>query len=165
MEKINGMIFCLSSRKKCLKKSLESLYENYNNKFDYPVYIYYFDDIYDDQDYVNDIKNTINNKINFYKIDYGIPCFLEKKDLFYKRSNNYARNFGVQRTGYLHMINFFVNSYYYPGTHLKNYDFCFHFDDETLWTKKIEKDFFKILQEEKKIISSFNTSLSARRSK
>jgi len=155
MDKINGMIFSLSSRDKCLKKCLQSLYKYYNT-WDYPVYIYFFDDIYDNN-YVNDIHNSISNNIHFHQIDYGIPDFIDNKELYFNRNNNYAKKFTEQRIGYLHMINFLVNSYYYPGTHMHLYDYCFHFDDETLWTKKLDIDFFNILKNNNKLIGSFNT--------
>ena len=154
--KINGMIFTLSSRTKCLKLSLQSLYKYYNNKHNYPVYIYYFDDIYN-EDYIKDIHDNISKNIHFQQIDYGIPDFINDKELFMNRTNNYAKHFTKERIGYLHMIHFFVNSYYYPKTHMHLYDYCFHFDDETLWTKDIEIDFFEELNKHNRLIGSFNT--------
>ena len=54
MSKLNACIVFISSRKKCIKYSLLSLWENYNNKYNYPVYVHYFDDIYDDESYPYD---------------------------------------------------------------------------------------------------------------
>lgn len=155
-KKINGMIFTLSSRTKCLKLSLESLYKYYNNKWNYPLFIYYFDNIYD-ENYKKDIHDNISNNIYFHQIDYGIPDFINDNDLFMNKKNKYAKNFNKNRIGYLHMIHFLVNSYYYPGTHMHLYDYCFHFDDESLWTKDIEIDFFEELNNHNRLVGSFNT--------
>jgi len=155
--KINACIFTLSSRTKCLKLCLESLYKYYNNKFNYPVYVYYFDDIYS-EDQIGDIHKTIGTNIHFHQLDYGIPYHIEEDQLFPNRQNKYARTFSKNRMGYLHVSSFFVNSYYYPGTHLNKYDYCFHFDDETLFTKDVTEDFFQTLRNKNRLIGSLNTS-------
>ena len=54
----------LSGRVKCLKLSLESFYKYYNYKYDYPVYVYYFDPLYSDS-YISAIlvcKHTIQQR-------------------------------------------------------------------------------------------------------
>ena len=48
MRDIKACINILSSRTKCLPVSLKSFQEKWNYKYDYPVYVHYFDDIYDD---------------------------------------------------------------------------------------------------------------------
>ena len=48
MENYNAAIYLLSSRKDFLYTSLESFYKNWNDQYDYPVYVHYYDDIYDD---------------------------------------------------------------------------------------------------------------------
>ena len=154
-KKFNGMIFTLSSRTKCLKISLKSLFEKYNYKYNYPVYVYYFDDIYS-KEYISNVHDTINKNIHFHHINYGIPKHINNNDLFMYKKNDYARSFGMERIGYLHMINFFFNAYNYPGTHLKNYDYCFHFDDETLFMKEIPYDIFSKLYEEDLLAGSLN---------
>ena len=74
--KFKGMIFTLSSRTKCLKLSLNSLFEKYNYKYGYPVYVYYFDDIYS-KEYVDYVHNTIDKNIDFHQVDYGIPKHID----------------------------------------------------------------------------------------
>jgi menaquinone-dependent protoporphyrinogen IX oxidase len=154
-DKLNGMIFTLSSRTKCLPICLKSLYKYYNHKYDYPVYVYYFDNIYS-KAYIDNIHNTINNNIHFHQIDYGIPKNINKNELFMYRRNQYARSFSINKMGYLHMIHFFVNSYKYPGTHMHKYDYCFHFDDETLFKKEIPYDIFSKLNENNMLTGSLN---------
>ena len=55
--KNNAAIYLLSSRKKLLKKCLINLYKNWNHKFDYPVHIHFFDNIYT-QDFIKDIETA-----------------------------------------------------------------------------------------------------------
>ena len=49
-KKINACINILSSRTQCLPLCLESLWDKWNYRYNYPVYVHYFDDIYDDED-------------------------------------------------------------------------------------------------------------------
>ena len=44
MKDLNASIHIVSSRVKCIKYCLESLWNNYNSNHNYPVYIYYFDE-------------------------------------------------------------------------------------------------------------------------
>ena len=50
MKKEKACIVYISSRNKCLEHSMKSIWNNYNIEHNYPVYVHYFDDIYDDQD-------------------------------------------------------------------------------------------------------------------
>ena len=69
MENYNAAIYMLSSRKNNLYRCLESLYEKWNSEYNYPVYVHYFDDIYDDKTFQDNIKK-INPKIYFIRVDY-----------------------------------------------------------------------------------------------
>ena len=80
-KKINGCVHILSGRVKCLKYSLESFYQYYNNKYDYPVYVYYFDPLYSDY-YINDIHSTIGKNIHFIELDYSLPNHINKSELY-----------------------------------------------------------------------------------
>ena len=62
--KLNGCINILSSRTKCLPLCIKSLWDNWNYKYNYPVYVHYFDDIYEDPSYYWQWDST-DNRINF----------------------------------------------------------------------------------------------------
>ena len=157
-KKINGCVHILSGRVKCLKISLESFYKYYNYKYDYPVYVYYFDPLYSDY-FINDIHSTIGKNIHFIELDYSIPKHINKSELFMYRNNDYAQNeFGSHRIGYLHMINYFVNYYNYPQTKFKDYKYSLSFDDDTLFLKEIEFDIFKVLKENNSLMGSINVT-------
>ena len=81
MKKLNGCVHILSGRVKCLKISLESFYKYYNYKYDYPVYVYYFDPLYTD-DYINDIHSSLSSNIHFIELDYSLPKHINKSELF-----------------------------------------------------------------------------------
>ena len=126
----NACINILSSRKRCLPHCLKSLYDNWNHKFDYPVYVHYFDDIYDDSNYRDLIWRNVSKNIHFRSIPYKTPDFLNEEELFYNRRDiQYVRaGFGVGRKGYLHMCHFFNNLFEYPNTEFHKYDYMLSID-------------------------------------
>ena len=156
--KLNGCVHILSGRVKCLKMSLESFYDNYNRIYDYPVYVYYFDPLYS-KEHINDIHISISPKINFIELDYSLPKHFSKSELFLYRDNDYAKkNFGTNRIGYLHMINYFVNFFDYEKTQFSKYDYTMSFDDESLFLKPIEFDIFEKLKEKNILMGSMNVT-------
>ena len=84
--KHNAAIYLLSSRTLLLEKCLINLYKNWNYKFNYPVYVHYFDDIYS-QKYIEKINNKISKNIFFHKIEYKVPDHINEKDLFYNKTH------------------------------------------------------------------------------
>ena len=80
MKKLNACIVYISSRDRCISKSLESLWNNYNNKYDYPVYVHYFDDIYDSKEFQDSILNSCPQNVIFKSVPYKTPEFLEEKE-------------------------------------------------------------------------------------
>ena len=148
MENYNAAIYMLSSRKHNLFNCLQSLYEKWNYQYDYPVYVHYFDNIYDDKKFQDNIKR-ISPKIYFIKVNYQIPAFIDYKDLFFNRKYlNYVKNsFSVDRVGYLHM-EYFVSDIYNFGqvglasAELKKYDFLMRIDDDIVFQKNINYDLF-----------------------
>ena len=148
MSKYNAAIYMLSSRKENLFECLFSLQENWNNKYNYPVYVHYFDKIYDDKDFQDNIKK-INPEIYFIKVDYQIPDFINYNELFFNRNYlSYVKNsFSIDRIGYLHM-EYFVSDIYNFGNvglgsaELKKYDFLMRIDDDIIFQKNINFDLF-----------------------
>lgn len=130
--KYNACIQFISSRDKCLKRALETLYRHFNNKYDYPVYVYYFDNIYSNFDYRRDIHKSISENIHFIQVPYKIPEHVKEEELFYNRTNlDYVRrNFPRTRKGYLHMCDFNCNVFTYPNSRLSEFDYVINMDDE-----------------------------------
>jgi len=143
----NGCINILSSRTKCLPICLDSLWKHWNYRYEYPVYVHYFDDIYDSEAYRTLIWENISENIHFRPIPYDTPKFLKEEELFYNRTDLwYARTrFPLQRKGYLHMCHYFNNLYGYPQTDLHKHDYIMSIDDESLFTKEVPYDFFEVL--------------------
>lgn len=144
---INACITYISSRKKCLPMSIKSLWDNFNHKHDYPVYVHYFDDIYDDEDFRKEIRKQTSENVHFISIPYETPSFLKEEELFYNRSDLwYARTqFPISRKGYLHMCHFMSNYYGYPGTEFEKYDYVMSLDDESMFVKEMPYDPFEIM--------------------
>ena len=118
MSKLKGCISVISSRQECITPCLKSLWENYNHKYDYPVYVNYFDDIYDSEQFKSRVASSCPQNVVFSQIPYKTPEFLKESELFYNRRNLwYVRNsFSINRKGYLHMCHFMCNMYGYEGT-------------------------------------------------
>ena len=150
MKKLNACIAIISSRTKCLRRCLESLHNNYNYKYDYPVYVIYFDDIYDNEDYRNEVHKNISDNIHFRSIPYKSPSHILESEMFYNQNDLwYVKNgsFNISRKGYLHMCNYWINFYGYPNTEFEKYDFLMTLDDESGYTKMMEEDPFKVISE------------------
>lgn len=122
----NACISLISSRTKCLPLCLESIHKFYNYRYNYPIYVHYFDDIYDD--FKVDTPN-----VEFIQVPYKTPDHIPESEMFYNRTDNaYVKKcFPKSRKGYLHMCNFIVNMYNYPNTKIHNHDFVIVFDDES----------------------------------
>ncbi len=144
---LKACINLLSSRKKCLPRFLQSLFTYYNYKHNYPVYVYYFDTVYEDVDFRKRVWDTISKNIYFRRIDYNTPKHISKKELFYNRTNLWyvKKAFSIARKGYLHMCHFIVNCYNYPNTEFKNYDYIAFYDDESGYIKELPYDPFEFM--------------------
>ena len=146
-KKLNACVNLLSSRHRCLPSCLKSLWNNWNYRYDYPVYVHYFDDIYDSEEYREYIWEIVSKNIHFKSIPYKTPSFLKEEELFYNRKDiQYVReSFPIQRKGYLHMSNYFNNLYGYSNTEFEKYDYILSVDDESLFLKEVPYDFFEVL--------------------
>lgn len=148
----NAAIYLLSSRKKLLPLCLRQLFQNWNKKYQYPVYVYYFKKTYDKK-YVNKIKKNISNKIEFIEIDYKYPDNISENELFYNRKyNKYVKEqFPKKREGYLHMEHFVTNITSFGkigciSNHLKKYDYLMRIDDDSNFCAKINFDLFDTMK-------------------
>lgn len=158
--KHNGCINILSSRKRCLPLCLKSLWDNWNYRYDYPVYVHYFDDIYDSAEYRRLIKEEISQNIHFKQVPYQTPSHIKEEELFYNRRNLWyvAARFPIQRKGYLHMCHFYNNLYGYPNTEFEKYDYMLSIDDESLFLKEVPYDFFEVLAEQDKMAGAIKVT-------
>tara|TARA_R110001592_G_scaffold65693_6_gene201592 strand:- start:1414 stop:2340 length:927 start_codon:yes stop_codon:yes gene_type:complete len=148
MGKHNAAIYILSSRTYLLKQALEFFYTNWNDEYDYPVYIHHFDDIYT-QEFIDDIRNNISENISFHQIEYGVPDHIPESELFYNRTYlPYVRaSFPPSRLGYLHMEHFATNLHKFGEKgclikEMEKYDYTMRIDDDSWFKDKIDFDFF-----------------------
>jgi len=137
----NGCIYLLSARDYLIEECIESLYDNYNNKFNFPVYIYYFGNIYDSNNIKTKLERTYD--VSFVKLIPRVPKHISEKELFYYRDNNYAKLFGRGRMNYLHMEDFVCNIH--ARKELLNYQFHHRIDDDSLFCKEINYNLFEKL--------------------
>ena len=138
-----GCIFLISARKNLLRECLFWLNENYNNKFRYPILIFYHGKKYDDYKFRESIR-SINNKVEyrFHKLKAKIPSHIKKKDLFWNLENSYAKRFRG-RIGYLNAITFKINFINYEQ--FNEFDYLMVIDDDSWFKGKIEIDLFEEL--------------------
>ena len=151
--KYNAGIIILAARTKILKKTLSFFYENWNQKFDYPIYLHTFGKIIPDK-LMYEINRDISKNIFVKEVDYGVPDHIPEKDLFYNRNyNDYVKSrFPKKRIGYLHVLRFSTNitSFGEKGClskEMEKFDYLLKFDDESWFKKKIDYDLFDILSE------------------
>ena len=144
---MKACITTISSRIKCIKPCIESLWKNYNHKYDYPVYVFYFDDIYDSEDLRDEVRSVSSENVHFRSIPYKTPEHIKEEELFHNRNNIwYSRTqFPPSRKGYLHMCNFMSNYYGYPNTEFEKYDYTMSIDDESMFVKEMPYDPFEII--------------------
>lgn len=142
-----GCIFLISGRKSLLRECLFLLNENYNEKFNYPVLIFYFGKLYDDYKFRESIR-SINRKVEyrFHKLKAIIPSNIKKKDLFWNLKNSYAKRF-KGRIGYLHAITFKINFINYAQ--FNEFDYFMVIDDDSWFKGKIDLDLFEELDKNK----------------
>ena len=138
--KLNSCIQIISSRKRCLPFCINSI-SKLANPEKYPIYVHYFDDIYDNV--IRRIATAgFRSNIKFSSVPYKTPAFLSESELFYNRTNfEYVRNsFSRNRKGYLHMCHFIINIYKHENTNIHSHDYVRFYDDESGYLTKIEDD-------------------------
>lgn len=144
----NACINILSSRNNCLPLCLKSLWDNWNYRYNYPIYVHYFDDIYDSEKLRNGIREFSNCNVEFIRVPYETPKNLREEELFYNRKDLWYVNTGrftINRKGYLHMCHFYNNLYKYPNTKLHQHDWFLNIDDEAKFLKEVPYNFFEVV--------------------
>jgi hypothetical protein len=152
MIKKKAAIIILVARKDIFTKSITNFYKNWNNQYNYPVYVHTFGKIFSDSEKIK-IKKKISPYIFFFEIKPKIPNNISEKEIFYNRNYNQyvVKNFSKKRLGFLHMCYFASNiiSFGKRGClvkNLRNYDYLMRIDDDSLIKKKINFDLFDKLK-------------------
>ncbi len=146
---LNACIVILSSRNQCIPHCVKSLWDNFNYKYDYPVYVHYFDDIYDDENFRNSIREVTSQNVHFISVPYKTPDWIPQNELYYNRRDLWYVNSGqftINRKGYLHMCNFTSNMYGYENTHLHEYDYIMTHDDEAGYSNEVPYNPFEVME-------------------
>ena len=149
--KLNSAVIVLVARVKLFKTTIDLFYKNWNNKYNYPIYVHTFGNIFTNAEkeyYKKKYKN-----IFFEQINPKVPIHIKKRSLFYYRFyNDYAyKSFSPSRIGFLHMCNFASNITSFGklgciSKKLKRYDYIMRIDDDSWFKKKINFDFFQKLK-------------------
>lgn len=156
MIKYNACINYISSRNKCIQYSLLNLWNNFNHIYNYPVYVYYFDDIYDSKDVRNNILKSCPQNVIFRSIPYKTPEFIKEEELFYNRDLWYVKSrFPSWRKGYLHMCNFKCNLYKYENTDFHKFDYMLMHDDEAGYTKEMDFNPFEVISNKENLMGAY----------
>ena len=142
MKKYNAGIIILVARTQILKKTLKLFYENWNYKYDYPVYLHTFGKIISKKQ-MKEINDNISKNIYLKEVDYGVPENIKESELFYNRTyNDYVKNrFPKKRIGYLHVLRFSTNITTFGekgcfSKEMEKFDYILKFDDESWFKKK-----------------------------
>tara|TARA_B100000989_G_scaffold298696_1_gene289227 strand:+ start:733 stop:1662 length:930 start_codon:yes stop_codon:yes gene_type:complete len=150
-----GCIFLISARKNLIKDCLKYLDQNYNNKFNYPILIFYHGNIYDNENFRKSIRSiNLKTEYRFHKINSRLPSNIKEKDLFWNLDNSYAKSF-KGRIGYLHAITFKINFINY--VQFNEFDYLMVIDDDSWFKGKIEIDLFEQLDRKKGLFATAYT--------
>jgi len=151
-------IVTISSRQKCLKLCLASIWEHYNRTHNYPVYVHYFDDIYDLDALRKDLSGDNSQQVTFQPVSYKTPSHIKEEDLFYNRKNLwYVRaRFSKDRKGYLHMCHFTSNMYGYEKTQLHKYDYIMTHDDEAGFIKPLPYNPVDVMEKRPEMMGAYS---------
>lgn len=144
IDKNNGCIYILSGRPNMILECIERIYDFYNYKFDFPLYIYFFDDVYNEKN--KSIINKLSEKyrINFRKIRTFVPKHINYEDLFFNKNYPYVKkSFGPERINFLHMNHFLTNQDNRPE--LDKYRFHHRIDDDVFINKNIDENLFEVM--------------------
>lgn len=134
-KKCNATIVYLSRKQDIndLKKSLILLYRFFIKKYNYPIII--FNDDFTEKDERSVL--SINPNIQFEKIEFKIPPWIDKKKPFKTKWS----------IGYRHMCRFYSGEFYKLDI-MKNYDWYWRLDSDSFIHSKIPYDIFKFMERE-----------------
>ena len=80
----NAAIVILAARLPLLTKVLKKLHTNWNNEFNYPIYIHTFGNLINDN-LKKSIRSLFSSKINFCVINPIVPDHIPEIELYYNR--------------------------------------------------------------------------------
>ena len=146
INKNNACVYVLAGRLNLIEECVERFFEFYNYKFNFPFYIYHFDNLFDKNQKNIILSNRLTNKfgVKFININTSLPKNISNKELYFNRDYKYVKkSFGPERVNYLHMCNFFTNSNNKPD--LDNFRFHHRIDDDVFLQKKIDDNLFEIM--------------------
>jgi len=153
MKNHNAAVYLLASRVGLLEKSLGKFYENWNHKYDYPVHVHFFNNIFSNKE-IRSIKKNVSANVFFHPIDYAVPPGLDERELFFNRTDiRYVRrSFPASRIGYLHMQRFVTHLTGFGevgcvSQALAKYDYLMRIDDDSHFKLPINYDLFDVLEE------------------
>ena len=149
--KSKSAIIILVARTNIIYKTLSLFYKNWNNNFQYPIYIHTFGDLISSE-LKEKINKEIDSTIEFIEIFPKIPSHIAEKELYYNRKyhENVKKAFSKKRIGFLHMCSFLANVSNYGAEgciskKLENFDNLMFFDDDIYYKKEIKFDLFESL--------------------
>ena len=127
----SSCIQILSSRRRTLPLCLRSI-NKYANPGKFPIFIHYFDNIYNSKIRRLLTKAIAGKNISFINVPYESPSNISESEMFFNRTEfEYVRNsFPKSRKGYLHMCNFISNIFKYSNTKIHEFDYLRFYDDE-----------------------------------
>ena len=149
MKNLNACVSYISSRAHCIGHSLKSLEDNFNHKYNYPIYVHYFDNIYSHPDLIKSTKENISPSIELVPIEYKTPRHIKREDLFFNRSELwYVRSsFSEHRAGYLHMCHCVSNMFNYPNTKIHTHDYIMVHDVEAGYISELPYIPFEVMRD------------------
>jgi hypothetical protein len=122
-----------------LKRSLSLLDANFNDQFDYPVFIFHEDF---NKRLMEDIRKATRSNVKFEKVEFEIPDFLNKMEI---PEFVYVDEFEFP-IGYRHMCRFF-SGLIFQHSALKDYDWYWRLDTDSFLLDKVNYDVFQFMQE------------------
>ena len=77
--KLNATIIILAGRRELFKKTLRYFYNNWNNKFNYPVFVHCLRDVFSNEEILN-LKKKYKN-LSFERVYPEVPKHINEEEL------------------------------------------------------------------------------------
>lgn len=126
-----------------LEKSLDKLYQNYNDEFQQSVIIFHEGD-FKEQDQKEIIKGR--PEISFQNVEFKIPDFLDHSLVPEVWVSSAGSAYGEWRLGHRHMCRFYTIQMFEIVSKL-GFDWVCRFDDDSMLHSPIDYDIFKFMEQ------------------